>query len=62
MLRPTPAGDEKLAQARPLWRDVQQQIHRAFGDESTDELLNRLRLLHQASEELAVNGMTEEES
>lgn len=46
------AGEKRLAQARPHWREVQESVEEAFGDRRTGQLLEGLRALHEESERL----------
>jgi DNA-binding MarR family transcriptional regulator len=52
VLRLSDGGAERLALARPHWRRVQQQVERSFGGEQTGELLDALRALLEATEQL----------
>ncbi|GAA5071824.1 hypothetical protein GCM10023319_03320 [Nocardia iowensis] len=52
MLRLTPAGTAKLVEARHHWKVVQQQLRDVVGIDDADELLDRLRMLLHASEQL----------
>ena len=51
ILRLSAAWADRLAQARPRWRAVQQQIAQSFGGEQTGELLDALRTLLQVTEQ-----------
>lgn len=55
VLRLSDGGEERLALARPHWRRVQQQVEHSFG-EQTGDLLDALRALLEASEQLATQG------
>jgi DNA-binding MarR family transcriptional regulator len=55
LLRLSDAGAERLARARPHWRRVQQQVEDSFGGQ-TGDLLDALRALLDATEQLATQG------
>jgi DNA-binding MarR family transcriptional regulator len=53
ILRLTGPGEQKRAEAYPLWERVQQEVAAEFGGAEIDELLIRLRRLTGGSERLA---------
>jgi DNA-binding MarR family transcriptional regulator len=53
LVRLSDQGAEKLTAARAHWHSVQDQLAGAFGTAETEALLERLRTLLKASEELA---------
>ncbi|MEU9114659.1 MarR family winged helix-turn-helix transcriptional regulator [Streptomyces sp. NPDC048483] len=53
VVRLTPEGEAKLAEARPHWEVVQERVAAAFGSGSTDDLLGMLRGLLVEAKQLA---------
>jgi len=49
MLAITAAGRERVRQARPLWKAVQERVQERFGTERTDTLIAELRGLTAAA-------------
>ncbi|WP_431047188.1 MarR family winged helix-turn-helix transcriptional regulator [Streptomyces sp. P1-3] len=54
MVRLTPEGVAKLAEARPHWMAVQEEVAAAFGRGATDDLLGMLRGLLADAQQLTV--------
>lgn len=55
VLRLTTLGEQKHADAYPMWERVQQEVAAEFGDAEIEDLLIRLRRLTGGSERLAGN-------
>ena len=53
VVRLSPAGAARLAEAREHWEVVQRRLRDSYGGQGTDDLLDQLRALLRASEELA---------
>jgi DNA-binding MarR family transcriptional regulator len=56
VLRLTSLGEQKRADAYPMWERVQLQVAAEFGGAEIEDLMTRLRRLTGGSERLAGNG------